>query len=408
MNILLSGGWSYGNIGDEAIVKSTIHVVKKIWPNAEIICESYDPENFYAHHGIRAVKSVHKILTEMGTSYSLEQIDKLANEKNASQFDLLKSTLCGDSLLILAGGGYFNGGWLDKAVSILVEIEIAKACGATVACVGQSIGPFDDADMRIAVSRALNKCDYICVRDESTYKYLLNTLHVNSVQLGCDTANVISDALMVDELEKADSCRIINLMLSQYSIYQGIDDKIVTGSLIKDLLVLPSFFKYFLQLRRLIKLISKTQNWKMNYILSTTWKRDYLTIKLITLGIDKTKYNIMANETVEEMCQKLALGDVTISSKMHPIIISNSYGVPTIGISYNYKLDEYMQSIGRSQFCYLNDSLDAEVIYRSIHECLECPSNMESKINARLKKSVYDSFLEIREVCSLRKKRSRS
>ena len=94
MKLLISGGWSYGNIGDEVIAESTIKLFSRAFNEKEILYTSYCPQDFKEQHKTTAVDSVHKIIEKKVKSisdfkeivnntekYGLEEYSKLIDEK---------------------------------------------------------------------------------------------------------------------------------------------------------------------------------------------------------------------------------------------------------------------------------------------------------------------------------------
>ena len=78
-----------------------------------------------------------------------------------------------------------------------------------------------------------------------------------------------------------------------------------------------------------------------------------------------------------------------ISSKMHPVIISASYNIESIAISYNFKIDNFMEAIGCQDNCYRNDRLAIENLVNKIPLiCSNENKEFEQKVKD-WKKNVY-------------------
>ena len=67
MKILVSGGWGYGNLGDDALLVATIDLLKEKYPNSEIVIMSYDDietQKLYELSDIKVIPSVHRIISK--------------------------------------------------------------------------------------------------------------------------------------------------------------------------------------------------------------------------------------------------------------------------------------------------------------------------------------------------------
>ena len=63
MRFIISGGWSYGNIGDEAIADATVYLFETFFPGSQFVYTSYDVKDFAEKHpGKMVAASVHKLI----------------------------------------------------------------------------------------------------------------------------------------------------------------------------------------------------------------------------------------------------------------------------------------------------------------------------------------------------------
>ena len=161
--IILSGGWGYGNLGDDAILLSSYNLIKNRFPNSDIIILSYNirqsslviPES----ENIRYYDSLHvsmygykpnvlsfgegllpELWKPIKSRYNKKVIkrirdSKLRNKviKNKEEFKEQYrkqfqefSDICRESdMYIMCGGGYLTG-WAEMITSKYFEVEIAK------------------------------------------------------------------------------------------------------------------------------------------------------------------------------------------------------------------------------------------------------------------------------------------
>ena len=126
----------------------------------------------------------------------------------------------------------------------------------------------------------------------------------------------------------------------------------------------------------------------------------YLTPFLEILNITKVMHNtiikdiIIVNETgLREFCNELAGADAVVSCKMHPLIISTAYGVPAYAISQHYKIDAFMEWIGRKHNCQKNSKFSPSKIVSQILKEENIKETLE--IVAIRKKEIYAMIEEL-------------
>lgn len=197
-NVLISGGWGYGNIGDDAILLATRDLVARHMPAAQVTWLSYDPE-LTRGAGIEAETSVHRAMDGARAFGFMQTADKCvpaalwpkvprricekfvkgAVERLCATIDRRKhrgaearieAAFRTADLFIMSGGGYFNK-WDSMFAARIRELELAHENGCKVILIGQSIGPFTEAQREI-LKRTLKPTDIICVRDPDSVEEL--------------------------------------------------------------------------------------------------------------------------------------------------------------------------------------------------------------------------------------------
>lgn len=387
MKVVLSGGWSYGNIGDEAIARCTIYLIKKFFPKYGLKIYSYNPQNFYYHHNMKSSESVHKKVDQCGID-SLIKIEEVLREPKAFHLDEFAESLDESTLFIMAGGGYFNDRWKHQFIARILEIEIAKHKKSKIAIIGQSIGPVTSAVNRRYFKTAMNACDYINVRDKDTFNLIREFLPDKNVILGIDTAIIISDTYVLGKEQKKP---VINVMAGGYSKYTAIQGDFIQNRFFNKLIsrITLKYYVYSFKMKKIIKLLHLQHEYKIRFVMSTNWYFDLNFTNKIAKNLPHKDYEIIVNPKINELCRYLSEGQVMISSKMHPLIISASYNIQSIAISYNFKIDNFMEAIGCQDCCYRNDRLaTANLVNKIPFICDIENQDLEQKVN-EWKKSVY-------------------
>lgn len=172
-NIILSGGWGYGNLGDDAILLSSIKLVQEKKPNHNIFVITNNPIEVYPilmeHPNLHLIESIYKnIFGDKRTIYpsiknllrqniskkihnvfkknknKITQLIKSPNSFIKQYNDIIKpfESLCESSeVYLMSGGGYINN-WTEMGIIKFIEVYIASKKGLRCYMLGQTIGPF--------------------------------------------------------------------------------------------------------------------------------------------------------------------------------------------------------------------------------------------------------------------------
>lgn len=402
MKIVLSGGWSYGNIGDEVIAKCMIALIREHFAGIPLIVTSYDPADFKYHHGMDTMTSVHRELSNRGESNlanledMLQKPEKYGLKDYADLFDK-------DTVFIMGGGGYFIGAWDSMYLARLFEIGIAKQRGAKVFVLGQSIGPIEEARCDYA-RRAFRQCDYICVRDMASKKFIDSVMREETADLAADVAVIISE--IVEQRKYTDGKKHLSFMLQNFTYHVSDDARKNPNPLwmkIKKRLFLTSYI-YNRRVKKIIYEVAKRDDIHLDFVQSVQKtgaipNAHFLAyVNGIVSKLPKEKYTIHSDMTVDEFCRCLSGGRATMSMKMHPLVVSSSYKVDTIAITQNYKIDDFMEALGRKEFCYKNVTICPDKIIAQINESFRRDTDHGVNQVERMQEEVRRMFRKVQEI----------
>lgn len=214
MKVLLSGGWGYGNLGDDAILVATVKLLRQEYPHASITVMTYDCDAMPCDLGDRDVHVVPSIHRHLIGNLSLRRFRPLCNgtslpnpvratfgqrirSKLRSKVDKRYISLAEGisyrkyrwllrnpgalpasdefrlaDLFVMSGGAYLNSRWPDSVYAHALELRAAHQCGVKSVLVGQSIGPFLKQKVRTVAFQAIRLASQISVRDDPSYDEL--------------------------------------------------------------------------------------------------------------------------------------------------------------------------------------------------------------------------------------------
>lgn len=405
--IVISGGWSYGNLGDEVIAKCTIDLLNKYFPNVEKYYTSYDVSNFKAMHNIQAIESVHSVFNRL--NYGLNDIDACVSNPELYKINDFADLFDKHTLFVMSGGGYFDGRWFNQFAARIVEMKIAKAAGAKTAIIGQSIGPLVNCQERELLKEVLEECNFVNVRDLESKNLLLEVLPGKKVSCTSDIAITISDFLKLHPEKNQKKCNLIVQIYTDY-VSNGVkgERNNTLYSKIKKRMLLRQY-RYDLAWIRLLRGIRKTVKYECSIVLNVQgtekvgnrhFERYAKKLKRLS-GCNEI--SIVNCESVADFCKILANAELIISCKMHPLIVSSSYGVKTYALSQHYKIDAFMKWIGREASCYRNDRFNPKKLVKQILLESDEVQKKSGELVYLRKQEVYQMFDSLLELAYERK-----
>jgi len=321
MKLLLAGYYGSGNLGDEAILQALLSQLRKKYPDAVITVLSQDAEGTSNAYNVASIRK-----------YSLFQI--LISIRNCDAF-------------ILGGGGLLQDVTSARSLCYYsVLLFLAKFFGKKTILLGQGIGPVRN---RWILKRALKGIDLVTVRDEMSLKELMvisakprklvKTADL-SFLLGAPDREKGRKILDTDGIKRCKP-RLIALALrpsikSRYienfkAIASACDNLIKE----KDCQVVFLTFKY----------------------------PDDLQIASHVMGLMKYPAHVLLRRCAPmEMLDVVSACDGLIGMRLHSLIFASMAQIPSLGLSYDPKVESFQRSIGAQ--CLSFDAADEGTLTR--------------------------------------------
>lgn len=354
MKILLSGGWGYGNIGDDAIMLSSIELIKSKFPKAHIVLITTSPKEaelllegkdditietslyngifgYYRFSHSKSNGKFKNILKERikaKISHWKKSNNKLAKEyvENKEIFiskykkEIIKfKDLCkGADMYVMSGGGYQND-WVSMDITKNIEVSFAHNYGMKCYMIGQTIGKFKYDETFKIVQQTCSMMDGIFYRDI----YSIN-----------DTKSMGANCL--------------EYVVPDIALYSRYDFEKK-----KQMVIIPFNFDIVDNLTIFtndVKKISDVANLKVIVCVSQLWEGALnIALKLYDkLLEDEVSTELMIPKNVIELQRILGESKLVISQNLHGLILSYRSGVPIICLNDGRKFLSFLDSIGRS------------------------------------------------------------
>ncbi len=396
MRILLSGGWGYGNLGDDAILIATLKNIYAIQPTAEVCILSANPHETYfnirhlfpdanirhSFHPIlfgnvhrvmyqqiaytfidKVLRRVHRdFLKKQGeilsknifknAEHTLTYIDGLNNSEYKNLFQNC-------NIYFMSGGGYFND-WMPMGVSKYIEVLYAHKYNVPVSIIGQTIGPFECSLSKEYVRRTIKLSSYVYFRDKGSYSDFASEFS------DFRNAKAMPDIALSDEYHFSKK-RMLTFIPFLHNIKENID--IIAQNIIE---------------------ISLRYNLQVNLTTSQLWVGP---IKLVQELYDKLKSSniyVQINIPENENCLQTILGasELVISQNLHGLIMAYRAGTPIICLNNRRKFLTFMEQINSSDCIISPDNIKSKDCFSSLYEIAR---QKERNVND-FKREIHDIF----------------
>ncbi len=173
---LLLGHGGFYNRGCEALVRTTVAMLRAQFPGSEIVLSSQDAEVDRRHSAAEGIAVSDPLVRRWSPEWFGWQVRKLLRqpipEIERLPRELRDAMRTADAVLQIGGDNFTSDYGLTTDSALLGLNEIAFALETPLVIWGASIGPFDSADLEEAVLSQLRRAALVTVRESLTDQYL--------------------------------------------------------------------------------------------------------------------------------------------------------------------------------------------------------------------------------------------
>ncbi len=310
--ILLLTNRDSDNVGDQIIEETVLSVLKAAMKNLGVPADGFSINS-------RAAGIIPKKYRKSGDPALLEDARKAISSAD---------------VVVFGGAPLFNYAYQTFYLRTIKTVELAQEYGVPVLFSSIGVEPFDASNPKcLQLKEALNlSCvRQITTRDDfaSVQKYAEGTeipvAHVS------DPA-VFADIVFEDVVTGAKPSRMVGLVVTRAGIFK--DNRIDFSEsdqrgLWRDVVALLSERGYDYKL----------------FATGHFTDEVFLDLMVRSDGIPPSKAAVVVNSP-EELIAELAACDGVIAYRLHASITSFAYGIPSIGLSWNFKVPYFYESVG--------------------------------------------------------------
>jgi polysaccharide pyruvyl transferase WcaK-like protein len=371
VRIYLAGGWGYGNKGDNAILACMLRTFESRFPGFELTLTSYSAHEVRAQHGLPSVRSLDSLLgTRLGRG--VRGLSVALWRRFGAPWLLTPALrrhdrlIAGADAVVLGGGGYFN----DKLPGMLLAIEVtllmAERAGTPAVVYGQTLGPFDRTlDHRLRA--CLRSVAAIAHRDvQSEVAARLAGLPAGRIRLTADEANLTPPPAPSGAAPPRGGRILVGVMCQQFR--RHVEPRGDTGSGLVD-----NADDYRDRLCDALTAVARADR-RITYAFfpSTEWDAPFcreVFDRVVAELHDDSRFDACGH--VDDFVRRCQGVDLMLSTNMHPIILAATAGKPSVALSYHFKMDDYMASIGLADWVHRIDNFDVPSLVETLREAID-------------------------------------
>ena len=308
MKIVISGYYGSGNAGDEAMLDAILEALTNLNPKLEVTVISINPHDTKRRHNVNAVSHLNICA-------------------------IIKAIFNSD-LLISGGGSLLQNVTSRRSLYYYLGVIIlALLFRRPVMLYAQGIGPIFGSFARKFTAIALNHVDLITVRDQGSLTEL-SQLKVTRPKIFCTADPVLALSPVSLDFGR----QILSKELSDKSI----EDVKLIGIAVRRW---QGFDRFKTQLADALIDISKKLKIRVIFI-PMQHSADFTAAEEIANLANGVKCTLLSDQySTRQLLSLVGCTDLLIGIRLHALIFAGIQKVPLLGISYDPKIDRFLDSI---------------------------------------------------------------
>lgn len=324
--VVISGFYGFHNIGDEAILETLILKLRAIDPNISITVLTNNP-------------------LETGTKF---------NVKTVKRHDVLKvfTAIMKTDILLSGGGSLLQDDTSARSIHYyLAIIRMGLFMKKDVFLISNGIGPIIRAHNKKQVASVLNKVNHTTVRDFNSKKLL------EEIGVASERISVSADLVIDMEMQP--------LSLGSH-ILNGLDIVDKTREMI-GVAIRQKDFRDSKRREALVRFVNHLSEKYTVLFIPFYYEEDSKIEGDIKHLVDENVVFLSEKYDAHEVLGVMQHLRILIGSRLHSLIFSLVAEVPFIGISYDPKIENFMEMIDMSPTCSMKQ-FDIEALEKAVED----------------------------------------
>ncbi|UXH43194.1 polysaccharide pyruvyl transferase family protein [Rossellomorea vietnamensis] len=399
MKFLFINAYSAKNRGDAGIVVAMIHLIRGIYPGAEIkVMSSFSEENqgFYEKYNVNSVPTVWQLEENQSSIKRYINGAKIlfkSLSKNSKHAEIIKES----DVVISVGGGYLyssrRGPLGIGLLNSLFHIWLAQKMSKKTIAFPQSVGPLNYSIDKLIVKKVLRKVDTFISRENITTNLLENLGLSNVIQIP-DIGFTLPKKELGSEFKqfRADQINVGLTLLDWRFAKENSSEKDI------DL--------YINKVSEACNLLLKEYKNCHFYIFPQVTvgenDSDLIVSKKLNAKLGATNSSIVNLDKIENFPEFLVdlYGDMDmfIGSRMHSTIFALAGGTPTIALAYQYKTIGTFKDMGLEKYTLKVDDFSVDDLYRKMNDIVKKQDFPVEKVSFKIREIETQLKNEIKKI----------
>ncbi|MDU4959283.1 MAG: polysaccharide pyruvyl transferase CsaB [Sporomusaceae bacterium] len=351
---VISGYYGFGNAGDEAMLAAMIASFRRLDPAAEFTVLSGNPAETAWRHGVKAVYRMH----------ALEVLRAVA----------------GCDLVVSGGGSLLQTVTSERSLYYYLSVMLlGKTLGKPVMIYAQGVGPVRGAAARGAVRCIGNKLDLITVRDEGSLQEL------KSIGVFAPPVHVTADPVL--SLPPADAA-----FGREELLRQGVEHGPVVGISVREWKNLDHYK------RVLAAVADELAAAGVRLVFIPMQKPDVAAASRVVSYMRQPAVVLRGEYSTDQLLSLIGNLDMLIGIRLHALIFAAIMKVPLLGVSYDPKIERFLESIGESAAGTL-DTVEADCLLRLAKQLLAGKQGARTEVESLRQQAFHSAELAMALLC---------
>jgi polysaccharide pyruvyl transferase WcaK-like protein len=349
--IALFGHFGAGNIGNESTLQAMLSYIRRLMPNAKMICICSAPEIVSESYRIPTVPIREIVVTPRNFRNPVARLARkllIGLPCELYRWTCCARSLCGADMLIVVGTGLLTDAFGIHSwgpYNMFKWAVVARLCGCQLMFVSVGAGPLECRTSRLLVKTALSLASFRSYRDGATLRYL------KAIGVQRDSDRVYPDlafSLCADPHRRDIAAQgrrsVVGIGLMVFGGMYGID-KTTSAHYAAYLETLVGFVRWLLDREYDIRLL-------IGDFMDVAVTRQFKSL-LVGSSATHEEERIIAEPIAspEDLLSQLAATDFVVATRFHNVLLALLLNKPSIAISFHHKCSSLMDEAGLSDYC---------------------------------------------------------
>ena len=382
-----SSKYSSTNFGNESTLLAILFHLRRLLPEAKVVCACTGPESLAETRGIETVPISRVVLKRWNPrtrlTASLRRVFIGLPSELWRWLEALR-TLRAVDMLVIPGTGLLTDAYGLMAwgpYNLFRWSLIARICRCKVLFVSVGAGPVDSALGKYFVKSALSLAHFRSYRDNASLEYLKRIgFEANSDRVYPDLVFSLPEAMLPHDGDRRGKRTIVGLGVMPHAgkfssgkahdaIYQEYLENLVT------------FARWLLAHDYDIRLI-------IGEVGDRSAQEEFKSLLTASLGTyDEDRILDQPALSVEQLLRQIAGSDLVVATRFHNVLLALLLNKPVIAISFHPKCASLMSEIGLAEYCHDINHMNAHRLIEQFQDMQRNEEKLKPLIRLRVEQS---------------------